>query len=351
MAIDMRIPLVPDQRDSRWRLLRKILNIFDLKRTKKIIARYTVPVRKAVTSLKIVMTSMFFSTTISHVLEELSRKDLRDFMKIREDETPNKGYIYSLLSKFELKQLINMILRILNSITKKRARNTKLIVDCTDISLDINYFRNPVRQKDLEGKDYKWGYSAKGMFIGMKLTLVLEYPSLKPLLFLMNAANKHESRIYPEVMDELKRRRILRKGDTLIFDRGFYAYKNYLVGMKYRIVPLIFPRDSFNLNRLDGLMSYPIYIFNSKNLRKEKKEFRKLKTKLTSYLRRWKDFKSVRAVIEDVFKVCKSMGLRNLHRYTMRSVYKYTVVNVLLIGVVVAVGIKEKKLLQRLAEM
>jgi hypothetical protein len=35
----------------------------------------------------------------------------------------------------------------------------------------------------------------------------------------------------------------------------------------------------------------------------------------------------------------------------MRSVYKYTVVNVLLIGMVVAVGIREKRVLQRLAEM
>jgi hypothetical protein len=347
----MRIPLVPDQRDSRWKLLGKILNIFDLRKTKKIVARYTVPVKKTVNSLKIVVTSMFFSTTITHVLEELKREDLRNFMRIGKEEVPTKNYIYSLLSKFELNQFIDMILRILNSITKKRQRNTRIIVDCTDLTLDINFFRNPVRQRDLEGKDYKWGYSAKGMFIGMKLTLVLEYPSLRPLLFLLHPANRHESRIYPELMDELKRRRILKRGDVIIFDRGFYAYKNYLIGIGYRIIPLIFPRDSFNLNRLDGLMSYPLSLFDSKNLKREKEVFRKLKVKLMNLLSKWKNFKPVRSLIEDIFKLCKSMGLRNLHRYTMRSVYKYTVVNVFLIGVVVAVGVKEKKLLQRLAEM
>jgi hypothetical protein len=70
-----------------------------------------------------------------------------------------------------------MILRILNSVTKRRARNTRIIVDCTDISVDINHFRNPVKQVDLKGKDYRWGYSAKRFFIEMKLTLVGVFPS------------------------------------------------------------------------------------------------------------------------------------------------------------------------------
>jgi hypothetical protein len=52
--------------------------------------------------------------------------------------------------------------------------------------------------------------------------------------------------VFREVMEEL-RRRILRLKDVLIFDRGFYAYRNYLVGInEYRIVPLIFPRSNFD---------------------------------------------------------------------------------------------------------
>jgi len=130
--------------------------------------------------LKIVTASMYFSTRISHVISELKqRKELREFLGIKEAEIPKESYVYAYLSKFNLNGFIAMILRILNSITKRRARNSKLIVDCTDVSVDINWFRKPVKQVDLEGKDYKWGYSAKGMFVGMKLTLVLEYPSLK----------------------------------------------------------------------------------------------------------------------------------------------------------------------------
>ena len=55
-------------------------------------------------------------------------------------------------------------------------------------------------------------------------------------------------------------------------------------------------------------------------------------------------------MIEDVFKLAKSMSLRRLHRYTMKSVSKFAALNVLLVGVIAALGFKEKKVLQRLAE-
>ncbi len=192
----MYILLVIDPSDYRWQLLKNILKILDLRKTRRIIARYT-STRTAINCIKVILTSMFFSTTITHVVEELRRReDLRGFLRVSSIKTTQ---IYSFLSKFSLNGFITMILRILNSITRKRQRNTKLIVDCTDVSLDINWFRKPVKQKDLEGKDYKWGYSSKGLFVGMKLTLVLEYPC-KPLLFLLHPANKHEARIFEEVM-------------------------------------------------------------------------------------------------------------------------------------------------------
>ena len=103
--------------------------------------------------------------------------------------------------------------------------------------------------------------------MSMKLTLILEHPFLKPLLFLLHFANRHEAKIFQEVMNELKRRSVIRKRDTVIMDKGFYAYRNYLIGInKYRVVPLIFPRSKFDIVRLDGMLSYPLSIFDSKNL-------------------------------------------------------------------------------------
>ena len=38
----------------------------------------------------------------------------------------------------------------------------------------------------------------------MKLTLDLEYPSLKPLAFIVNEANVSEYTVYPQILEELK---------------------------------------------------------------------------------------------------------------------------------------------------
>ena len=102
---------------------------------------------------------------------------------------------------------------------------------------------------------------------------------------------------------------------------------------------------------INGLLSYPLSIFGSKNLSVERRRFKALKAKLMNLLQRWHEFKPTRSVIEDVFKLAKSFGLRRLHRYTGRSVYKFAALNVLLVGVVVALGFREKRVLQRLAEM
>ena len=74
----------------------------------------------------------------------------------------------------------------------------------------------------------------------------------------------------------LKRRRLIRFG-AVIMDRGFYAYKNYLIGIRYGVVPLIIPRRKFRFNRLEGLISYPLTVYNSKNVEKEKKEVQSVK--------------------------------------------------------------------------
>ena len=83
----------------------------------------------------------------------------------------------------------------------------------------------------------------------------------------------HESRIYPLILEMLKRRGLIRFGDAIIMDRGFYAYKNYLIGIRYGIVPLIIPKKKFRLEKLKGLLSYPLFIFN-KNVEKEKKRYK-----------------------------------------------------------------------------
>ncbi len=147
----------------------------------------------------------------------------------------------------------------------------------------------------------------------------------------------------------LKRKRLIRFGDAIIMDKGFYAYKNYLIGIRYGVVPLIIPRKNFSLERLEGLISYPLFIFNSKNVEKEKKRYRRLVKKLVEGLKM--NLKTLRSIIEDVIKLGKeAFSLKRLHCYSFESVKKRCSLSVLLTGMTFEFGFREKKVIQKLSE-
>ena len=83
-------------------------------------------------------------------------------------------------------------------------------------------------------------------------------------------------------MENLQKRRIIRKGDTTISDKGYYSYKNYQLGIsKYKIVPFIFPKDNFNKTKLNDQLSYPLQIFKkTKKILSQKQFYNSLKIEL-----------------------------------------------------------------------
>lgn len=351
----MRPPLIPIKEDYKWKLLEEILNIFDLRSTKQTLAQYKIlPLEKSIPVLKIVITSMYFCLEISYVVREMeNKKKLRKFMRIK--SVPSEDEVYSIMSSFDPDQFINFIIVLLNNVCSRRKRGlNQIIIDSTDINLDLNWFKRKISKKMLENREFKWGHSThRGFFIGMKLTLALEYPSLKPLAFVVNEANVSEYTVFPQILEELQRRRKIRAEDILYFDKGYYSYENYVIGIsKYKIVPAIFPKSNCNLNKLFDMLSYPLNIFDSKrNTKNEKKLFKKLATKFKSLIENWEELKPIRSLIEDVFKVAKkACNMENLHRYTMRSVKKYCSLAVFLTGVVIASSFGDKRMLQRLAE-
>lgn len=91
-------------------------------------------------------------------------------------------------------------------------------------------------------------------------------------------------------MKNLQKRHIIRKGDILIFDKGYYSYKNYQLGIsKYKIVPFIFPKDNFNKTKLNDKLSYPLKVFKkTKDIMKEKQFYNNLKYELFKKLDQWK---------------------------------------------------------------
>jgi hypothetical protein len=332
-----------------------ILNIFDLRSTKQILSQYKIlPLEKSIPALKIVLTSMYFCLEISYIVRELEdKKKLRKFMKIK--SVPSEDEVYSIMSNFDPDQFINFVIVLLNNVCSRRKRgSSQIIIDSTDINLDLNWFKRKISKKMLKDRDFKWGHSThRGFFIGMKLTLALEYPSLKPLAFVINEANVSEYTAYPQILEELQRRRKIRAGDILYFDKGYYSYENYVIGIaKYKIVPVIFPKINCNFNKLFDMLSYPLNIFDTKrNTKEEKKLYKKLVAKFKSLIDNWGGLRPIRSLIEDVFKLAKkACNMENLHRYTMRSVKKYCSLAVFLTGAVIAFSITDKKMLQRLAE-
>ncbi len=94
---------------------------------------------------------MFFELEISYAVREVNKRlELRKFLRI--GDNINLRSVYSFMSKFESEQFINFVLSILNFNSKRRRKKPSfLILDWTDISLDLN----PFRKRDLKNKPYR----------------------------------------------------------------------------------------------------------------------------------------------------------------------------------------------------
>ena len=114
-------------------------------------------------------------------------------------------------------------------------------------------------------------------------------------------------------------------------------------------MPLIIPRKNFRLEKLEGLISYPLFIFNSKNVEKEKRRYKKLVKRLFEGLK--ENLKKLRSIIEDVIKLGKeAYGMRDFHYYAFEPVKKRCSLSVLLTGMTFEFGFREKRVVQKLSE-
>jgi len=116
------------------------------------------------------------------------------------------------------------------------------------------------KQEKLENREFKWLYSFfKKYYIGFKLKMAVDYSDMCPLTFLLHSGSPHDFRLFEPIMEELQRKRIIRKGDIKIFDKGYYRYRNYQIEISFhRIVPLIFPHSNASINRILDRICYPI---------------------------------------------------------------------------------------------
>ena len=344
-----------DKHDPKFILLGKVFKFIENEKIKDVFNRYGVKNRNQfLIYLKIFFIHIFFNYNVSDVVNELNRSyKLRKFAGIL--EVPSESQVYEYLSRYDPETYCNIV----NSILKKffkphKRRKSTYITDATPVECDINILRKYISPEHLKKLRLKFGYSnSKGYFVGYKVTMVLEKKTRTPVSILIHPGAPSDSKIFDEVLKELKRRHLIKPKDLIYFDRGYFSYENYKIGInKYKIIPVIFPKEIFNINKFQDQMSYSLMIYKNKNnIEENKKLTNHLQRLLLIKLENWKEYKPVRGIIEDFFKAAKeAFGLGKFHSFTNKSMYKNIYLCLLLTTIVVQTGFKTKTQLQQLAE-
>ncbi len=339
----MNIPLNPDSKDPIWTLFGKVIKLIDSRNFQQELARNGLKsIDKYQTMIKIMLLASYFDLEVSHVhFEVKSREKLRKFLNINNLLTLKQ--VREVYSRKNEQKYLEMALKTLNKLEFKRIRGVKtVLIDSTPLLIDLKFNGKFLSKQTCLDKDYKRGFfTSKGHYAGFQMTLAVEYETLRPLAILIHSGSPNDAKIFDEIMFELKRRRLLRKGQLVLADKEFYSAKNYLIGInKYKIVPLIFPRKKPTLKVLKDKITNPLDYFDHRN--KSGAIYKKLRERLFKLLPKWKDFRRTRWKIEKVFQFLKeNLGLGHIHAYTKRSVYKKAYINLLLLEIIISYGQNE----------
>ena len=345
-----------DKEDPNYILLDEIFKIICSRDSKKIMARNGFKnINELLIIIKTIMFGIYFEMDISKAVKALeSDIELREGLNI--DYVVSSEKIYSRISRLDPVALENTVNSILNKLRNDNRRGIRsFIIDATPGDLNINHGSKKISKKSLEDKDYGWGWgTAIGFYIGYKVTLVLDYKTKMPVYFMIDRGSPNDITVVPKILKTLKNKRIIRRGDRILFDRGYYSYENYKIALQeYHVIPLILVKSTFNKNKLKDILMYPLDIFKHKkiDLKKAKRQYEALVNELLNYIDDKKKIKYRRGFIEDFFKIMKvGLGFKKLNRYTTNSMRKYTSLTVLLAGIIVHLRIKTKADFQKFAE-
>ena len=298
--------------------------------------------------------SLFFNYPISKVIDELNNKEeLRNFAGIT--DVPTERQVSEYFSRFDICKFFKFSNSILSTLFKPhKTINDEYIVDATPVACDINVIKQFIKDKKLKKLGLKWGYSTtKKHFIGFKVTVVLEKNTLTPVSIFIHPGAPSDARIFEQILKELKRRGLIKKDDILYFDKGYLSLMNYYIAInKYKIVPLIFPKSNFDVNKIKERISIPLEFYKDMKTFEDKlEEITNLVDLTVEKLENYDDLKPERGIIEDFFKVAKNaFGLDEFHSYTEKSMVKNILLGFILTTIVIQCGFKTKTQLQRLSE-
>ena len=108
-----------------------------------------------------------------------------------------------------------------------------------------------------------------------------------PVFFMIESGSPNDTKIVSKILPILRRKKIIRRGDRILFDRGYYSYENYKLALqKYKVIPLILIKEKFDKKKLEDMLSFPLEVFKNKkeNLEKAKRHYRALVKELMDHI-------------------------------------------------------------------
>ena len=345
-----------DANDENYKLLNEIFKIIASRDAKRIMFRNGLKdIDEVIIIIKTIFLSIYFETDITFAVEQLeSHSELRKGLNI--PYVLSSDIIYNRLSRLNPVILENTVNSILNNLRHDYKRGVRsFIIDATPGDLNINFGSKNISKESLEEKDFKWGWgTAIGYYIGYKVTVVLDYKTKMPVYFMVESGSPSDTKMVGKILPILRRKKIIQRGDRILFDRGYYSYENYKLALqKYKVIPLILIKEKFDKKKLEDMLSFPLEIFKNKkeNLKKAKRQYMALVKELMNFIMKTKKIKYHRGFIEDFFKIMKvGFGFKKLNRYTLKSMRKFTALNIFLAGLIVYLRIETKKDFQKFAE-
>jgi hypothetical protein len=331
----MQLTLNPDEKLVEWKAFGKIVDLVDSRFFSQELSRNDFKKLNRYRILfKVLFLAFFSQYDISEVVRQLNNHfKLRNFCKI--DGEIDYKKMMKWYSDPKSSQFLELALKTINKVSFSKIRRIKnIIIDSTDLQLDLKNQGKYFTKTFLENRDYKRAFShCKGHYSGFKLTLAMEYETGRVLAILIHPGCPNDVKIFDEMMAELKKRRLLHFGQKIYCDRGFTSFNNIFIGInKYKVLPILFLKKNIPIETIKRKLNDPLSVFKKSGLDiKLHNKYKLLRKQIIELLSNWKDFRKLRWRIEKLYSFLKlELKLDKVHAYHAKPVEKNVYVNVLL---------------------
>jgi hypothetical protein len=138
----------------------------------------------------------------------------------------------------------------------------------------------------------------------LKICHIIDKKTLRPLAFVIHPGCPSDSVIFSDIIENLKKRRILRKKDRILLDKGYYSYANYALAIeKYQVIPLIIPKKGFSIPKVEALVPFKTFWFGNKEGKEKRKQLAILMMEFKRAIKDIEKLATERRVIETVFNL------------------------------------------------